>query len=295
MQQIVFALANGSIYALMALAIGMVYSTAGISNFAHASVIMWGAMTSFWFHVVFQWPFIVAILLAVLINVGINMLVYKLCVQGVGDLTKNTGWIVTMFGGSIVLDNIARMIFGTEPQAYPYLFEGKTVHIFGANILLHEILMVVIAIIIGVIYQTLIQRTRFGRAVRAVSYKPDTSRLMGINSELVILGCFGIAGAVAAIGGALIAPITYASYMMTSSIGIKGFAAALLGGLGNTKGAFVGGILLGLIENFIGMLIPPGIRDAISFVIMIIVIIFLPGGILGAKFFSKNKSSAEKI
>jgi len=294
-QQFIFGLANGSIYALMALAIGMVFSTTEIINFAHASVIMLAAMTSYWCMAYFHLSYILAILIAVVINVLVNMLIYKTCVEKLGRLSANIGWIVTLFGASIIIDNAARMYFGTEPQPYPYLFGGKVVHILGANIMLHEIMMIVVSLAVGLAYQLLIQKTRFGRAVRAVSFRRDTARLMGIKSETTVLFCFGLAGVVAAISGALIAPITFASYNMMSFIGLKGFAAALIGGLGNTRGAFIGGISLGLIEALIGSFLPAAYKDAISFFVMIIVIIFLPGGILGAKFFSKGRTGKEKI
>lgn len=295
MQRLIFGLANGSIYSLMALAIGMVFSTTGITNFAHATMIMIGAMISYWCIAVFGLPYLISLSIAITITVVLNILIYKLCVEQLGNLSNQVGWIVTTFGASIILDNIARMVFGTEPQSFPYLFDGKMVNFFGANIMIHEIMMIVIAVLIGSIYQTMMQRTRFGRAIRAVSFRPDTARLMGIKSETVILSCFAMAGIVASIAGALIAPITFASYTMTSSIGIKGFAAALIGGLGNSKGAFIGGLTLGVIEAIVGTFVPAGFKDAISFLIMIIVIIFLPGGILSAKFFKKGNFSAEKV
>lgn len=295
MQHLFFGLANGSIYALMALAIGIVYSTTGVTNFAHASVIMLGAMVSFWCMAIFHLPYLLSILIAIAFTAVTNILIYKLCVEKLGNLHTQVGWIVTTFGASITIENLCRMVFGTEPQAYPYLFDGKTLQISGANIMLHEVLMIVVAIVIGLIYQTVIQETRFGRAIRAVSFRQTTAQLMGIKSETVVLACFGVAGAVASIAGALIAPITFASYTMTASIGTKGFAAALIGGLGNTKGAFVGGLLLGIIEAVIGMFVPASFKDAISFVIMIIVIIFLPGGILSAKIFNKGQGNAEKV
>lgn len=295
MQQIVSALAIGSIYALMALAIGIIYSTTHIINFAHGSVIMMGAMTSFWLLSTFHMGYIPSIILAVMINIILSILLYKGCVENAGDLSKTSGWIVTLFGAGIIIDNIARMLFGTEPHAYPFLFNGKAIHVFGANIRLHEIMMILIAVSIGIVYQMVIQNTSFGRAVRAVSFKPDTARIMGINSDLVMLMCFAMSGAVAAVGGALIAPITFASYTMTYSVGIKAFAAAMIGGLGNTKGAFVGGICLGLIEFVASLLVSGGYKDVISFVVMIVVIIFLPGGILGARIFQKDKHYTEKI
>lgn len=295
MQHLIFGLANGSIYALMALAIGIVFSTTGVTNFAHASVIMLGAMVSFWCITVFHLPYLLSILIAIAVTAVVNILIYKLCVEKLGNLHTQVGWIVTTFGASITIENLCRMLFGTEPQAYPYLFDGKTLQIFGANIMLHEIMMIMVAVVIGLFYQALIQKTRFGRAIRAVSFQPSTARLMGIRSESVVLGCFGMAGVVASIAGALIAPITFASYTMTSAIGIKGFAAALIGGLGNATGAFVGGLLLGIIESIVGMFVPAGFKDAISFIIMIIFIVFLPGGILGAKIFNRGQGNAEKV
>jgi len=295
MQQLIFGLANGSIYALMALAIGMVSSTTGIVNFAHASVVMMGAMVSWWMMVIYGFSYVPALIIAIAISIVLNIVMYETCVKKLGNLQSNVGWIITLFGASIILDNVARMVFGTEPQAFPYLFEGKVVKIMDANIMLHELMMITIAIVIGVVYQTVIKKTRFGRAVRAVAFRPSTAELMGIKSEYIILLCFAMAGAVAAVGGVLIAPITFASYTMTMSIGLKGFAAAVLGGFGNTKGAFIGGLSLGIIESFISIFIPAGIKDSISFVIMIIVIIFLPGGILSAKIFNKNGLASEKV
>jgi branched-chain amino acid transport system permease protein len=295
MQQLIFGLANGSIYALMALAIGMVSSTTGIVNFAHASVVMMGAMVSWWMMTIYGFGYIPALIVAMVVCIVLNIVMYELCVKRLGNLQDNVGWIITLFGAAIILDNVARMVFGTEPQAFPYLFDGKMIKILDANILLHELMMIAIAIVIGVAYQTIIKRTRFGRAVRAVAFRSSTAELMGIKSEKIILLCFAMAGVVAAIGGVLIAPITFASYTMTLSIGLKGFAAAVLGGFGNTKGAFVGGLILGVTESYISLFIPAGIKDSISFVIMIIVIIFLPGGIMSAKIFNKDGYATEKV
>lgn len=277
-QQLIFGLANGSIYALMALAIGIVSSTTGIINFGYASIVMMGAMVSWWLIVIYGFSYIPALLFAIAVSIVLSIVMYETCVKKLGDLQDNVGWIITLFGAAIILDNIARMVFGTEPQAFPYLFDGKIVKFLGANIMLHELMMITITLVIGVIYHVIIKKTQFGRAVRAVAFRPTTSELMGINSEKIILSCFAMAGIVSAVAGVLIAPITFASYTMTSSIGLKGFAAAVLGGFEDTKGAFVGGFVLGLVEIFISMFVPAGIKDSISFFIMIIVIIFLPGG-----------------
>jgi branched-chain amino acid transport system permease protein len=295
MQTLIFGLSQGAIYALMALAIGIVNSTTQIINFAHDAVVMLGAMITFWMISVYHMPYAEALVVGIIVTVIVNVLIYELSVKGLGDLTKNMNWIISLFGVSILIDNIARMVFGTEPQAFPYLFQGKYVHFLGANIMIHELIMIGSAIAIGIVYELICRKTKFGRAIRAVAYRPGTSQLMGIHSGRIIIACFVIAGIVAAWAGAMIAPITFASYDMTETIGIKGFAAAVLGGLGDTKGAFVGGFLLGVIECIVTLFLPSGIKDAISFIIMIIVLIFLPGGILSAKIFTHGRGSAEKV
>ena len=295
LQTLVFGLSSGAIYALMALAIGMIYSTTRILNFCHATMIMLGAMVAYWCIGVYHLPYVVGVLIAMAINMVINVIIYYVCVKGLGDFTKNSNWMITLFGMSVLLNNIARMLFGANQNPFPYLFKGAAFSIAGAKILWHEVGMIVFAVVIGVVYQTICQKTRFGRALRAISYKPQTAKLMGVNSNGIILACFAMSAAVAAIGGVLIAPTTFASYTMTTTIGLKGYAAALIGGLGNTKGAFIGGIILGLVECIITMFVPAGLKDAFSFVLMIVVIIFLPGGVLSAKIFTKGNVATEKV
>ena len=295
MQTLIFGLVYGGIYAMMALAIGIVNSTSRIMNFSHAMVMMWGAMCAYYLYTMQGWPLILSLLTAIVVNMLLNIVIYKICVQHLGDLSANTNWIISLFGMAHIIQNLARMLFGTETYSFPYLFNGAKIYIFGTAVMWHEIAMFVIAIVIGVVYQTMSQKTRFGRSIRAVAYKPDTAKLMGIDSQKVMLICFGMAGAVSAIAGCLVAPIIYASYSMTATVGLKGYAAALIGGVGNTKGALIGGFALGLIECLLGLFVSPAIRDVFSFAIMILVIIFLPGGVMSAKVFTKGRTTTEKV
>jgi len=287
MQILIFGLAYGSMYALLALAIGIVFSTTYILNFAYASVVMIGAMVAYWCIGIFQLPYLVGLFAGIGVSIVLSITLYKLCVEKLGSLHASIGWIITLFGASLIIDNVARMIFGLQANPFPFLFNGGKIFIFGANIYVHEVVMILIAAVIGISYQMMCSRTKFGRALRAVSIKPEAAKLMGINSNFVIIVSFALAGAVAAIAGCLIAPYTYASYMMTSSIGMKGFAAALIGGIGNTKGAFIGGIALGITEQILGLFVSPSVLDTFSFLIMILVIVFLPGGIVSAKIFKR--------
>ena len=294
MQDILFGLTTGSIYALMALAIGIVYSTTGIINFANGSVVMTGAIIGFWLVNMIGLPLWLAILLSIVITAAVNIILYETCVKILGNLHANIGWITTLLGASIILDNLARVIFGSEPQPFPYLFGGIEITLLGHRILVHEIAMVVITLVIAISYQAMIKKTTLGNAIRAVSSLPDSAKIMGIKSEVIIVLCFGFAGGVAAVCGILMAPITFVSYTMTMTVGLKGFAAALIGGLGNTKGAFVGGWSLGILEALLSRYIPLGLKDAVSFVIMILIILLMPGGVLsGIKL--RKKAAAVKL
>lgn len=295
MQTLIFGLTYGGIYSLMALAIGMVHSTTRIMNFSHAMVIMWGAMIGYNLSEVWGWPYFAAVLTSAVAIMFLNILIYKICVERIGDLSTNRNWIISLFGMAHILQNSARMIFGAETYYFPYMFDGAKLVFPDFEILWHEIMMFALAIVIGLSYQAMSTRTRFGRALRAVAWKPDTALLMGIDSKRVTMTCFALAGAVAALAGCLLAPLTYVSFEMTTSVGLKGYAAALIGGVGNTKGALIGGFSLGIIECILGLFVPAALRDAFSFAIMILVIIFLPGGVMSAKIFTKGRSTAEKI
>jgi len=281
---IINGLAFGSMYALMALAIGITYSTTSVSNFAHGSVVMFGAMSTCHLIIRLRMPLPLAILCAIVISVLVNGLLYFCCIRPLGELKGKPGWIITTLAANILLTNVARLIFGYESQPVPYvkLFGIERIRLFGIQVYVHELVLIAITVILGVGYTILLKKTRFGRSVRAVAYSPSTARLMGIKSTQVMLACFAMSGAVAAIAGSLIAPYTFAIYSMTDSIGLKGFAAAVIGGMGNTLGAFTGGFALGLVEKAASYAVTGALKDAVSFALMIIVLLLLPGGIFSA-------------
>lgn len=295
MQTLIFGLTFGGIYALMSLAINVIYSTTRIMNFAHATVITFAAMLMRHLCVISGLPLLAALAITIVATMVLNLIIYKICVEPCGDLMKNNIWIITTFGLGHILENSCRMIFGTETYPFPYLFDGAKITIGNTSILWHEILMFAVGILIGIAYQTMVNKTRFGRSLRAVAWKPDTALLMGINSNSVIMICFAISGSIAAIAAMLLAPVTYVSFNMTANIGLKAYAATLIGGLGNTKGAIIGGFALGILEAILGIFVSAAMRDAVSFVVMIFVIIFLPGGVMSAKVFNSGRSSAEKV
>lgn len=278
----------GCIYALLALAINIIYSTTGIINFAHAELVMLGAMFSLVIIVNGGVPIIPGLFLACILVGLVALLLYYTTIKPFGDRLKSSlGWLMTTLGAGIIFKNIAQLVWGTQPQAFPSIGGGSLISVLGIKILPHDIWILVVTLAIALFFMLVFDRTILGSAIRATSHSHNTTKLMGISAEKVVLICFVMSGAVAAIAGNMIAPITFAGPEMASTIGLKGFGAAIIGGIGSSKGAFVGGLVLGVLESISMLYITPGYRDAIAFLIMILVISIKPGGIFGVAYETK--------
>ncbi|HCF49390.1 MAG TPA: hypothetical protein DER60_03860 [Syntrophomonas sp.] len=281
-------LVMGSIYALLALAINIIYSTTGIINFAHAELVMLGAMFSLAIIVNSGAPIIPGLIIACALVGVVALVLYYATIKPFGDRLGNSlGWLMTTLGAGIIFKNIAQLIWGTQPRAFPSIGGESLKTVLGIKILPHDLWVLVITLAIALFIMALFDKTVLGSAIRATAHSHNTTRLMGISAEKIILVCFLMSGIVAGIAGNLIAPITFAGAQMTSTIGLKGFGAAIIGGIGNSKGAFVGGLLLGILEAVSMLYVTPGYKDAIAFFIMIAVISIKPGGIFGVAYETK--------
>ena len=190
-------------------------------------------------------------------------------------------------GAGIIFRNVAMLIWGSHPRPFPPLGGTELINIFGVNILPHEIWVLVITFLIAIFFNVVLDKTILGSAIKATASNRNTTRLMGISAEKMVLACFGMSGAVAAVAGFLISPITFAGPEMTVSIGLKGFGAAIIGGLGSSRGAFVGGLILGILEALSMTVITPGYKDAIVFLVMILTITIKPEGIFNVAYEKK--------
>ncbi len=278
----------GCIYALLALAINIIYSTTGIINFAHAEMVMLGAMFSLVLIVDEGIPFIPGVILACAMVGIVALILYYATIKPFGDRLKNSlGWLMTTLGAGIIFKNVAQLIWGTQPQAFPSIGGSELISVLGIKILPHDIWILIVTLAIAAFFMLFYDKTILGSAIRATSHSHNTTKLMGISAEKVVLICFVMSGAVAGIAGNMIAPITFAGPEMSTTIGLKGFGAAIIGGIGSSKGAFVGGLMLGVLEAISMIYITPGYRDAIAFLIMILVISIKPGGIFGVAYETK--------
>jgi branched-chain amino acid transport system permease protein len=297
-QQIVNGLVQGSVYALVALGYTMVYGILGLINFAHGEVVMIGAMIAL---TVLQSLLAAAITpaLAVLLSLLAAMAVCMALGYGIERIAyrplrnaPRLAPLITAIGVSIVLQNLAMMIWGREYHSFSLPFNNASHQLGGAIVNDVQLGIVVIALVIMAGLMWLVNQTRMGRTMRAVAENPAAATLMGVDINSVISFTFMLGSALAAIAGFMVsANYGIVHYYMGFMLGLKAFTAAVLGGIGNLRGAMVGGVLLGLIESlgagYIGDLtggfLGSNYQDVFAFFVLIAVLTLRPSGLLGEK------------
>ncbi len=277
----------GSIYALIALGYSMVYGIAKMLNFAHGDIIMIGAYTGIVTVMNLGLPPVAALIVSVLVCAGLGMLIETLAYKPLRQ-APSLSVLITAIGVSYFLQNLALLLFGSEQKAYPSMnrlkgFSIGEVRVDGITLMT---LSVTAVIMIGL--TLFINGTRTGKAMRAVSEDRGAAELMGISTNKTILLTFAIGSALAAVASAFYG-MTYVYIRPTtgSMPGIKAFTAAVFGGIGSLPGAMLGGVLLGLIEQFAKAYISTQWSDAIVFGVLVIVLIVKPTGLLGRKVMEK--------
>ena len=298
LQQIVNGLVQGSVYALVALGYTMVYGILGLINFAHGEVVMIGAMIAM---TVLQalLTATMAPVLAVLLSLLAAMAVCMALGYGIERIAyrplrnaPRLAPLITAIGVSIVLQNVAMMIWGREYHSFPLPFNSASHQLAGAIVNDVQIAIVIIALLIMSALMWLVHRTRMGRAMRAVSENPAAAALMGVDINRVISVTFMLGSALAAVAGFMVsANYGIVHYYMGFMLGLKAFTAAVLGGIGNLRGAMLGGVLLGLIESLgagyigdiTGGFLGSNYQDVFAFFVLIAVLILRPSGLLGEK------------
>jgi branched-chain amino acid transport system permease protein len=280
LQYVASGLTAGAIYALVALGFSIIYNASGAINFAQGEFVMIGGMSAVTL-VGAGLPLAAAVPLAVLAAIAVGLLLEKLAIEPARKADTVTLIIITI-GAALFLRGLAQLVWDKRVHALPAFSGDRPLQIMGATVLPQSLWVLGGAALAVAGLSWFFGRTLFGKAMLATSYNPLAAQLVGINTRTVLFASFGLAAMLGALGGVLIAPIAFISYDSGIMLGLKGFAAAMLGGLGSFSGAVLGGLLLGLTEGLGAGFVSSAYKDAIAFVIILAVLFFMPGGLLGA-------------
>ena len=283
----------GSVYAIIALGYTMVYGIAKMLNFAHGDIIMVGGYAAFCAGTYMGWPVPLAILFSMMICTILGIVIEKLAYKPLRNATS-LAVLITAIGVSYFLQNVALLIWTSNPKAFPNMVNFIPPIVIGSDpekaitISSATIVTIIASVIIMVALTLFTGKTKMGKAMRAVSEDKGAAQLMGINVNATISVTFAIGSGLAAIAGVLLCS-SFPTLMPTtgSMPGIKAFTAAVLGGIGSIPGAMLGGILLGVLEKFAQAYISTQLSDAIVFAALIVVLIVKPTGLLGKKMTEK--------
>ncbi len=280
-EQLINGLRTGSIYALIALGYTMVYGIAKMINFAHGDIIMVGAYSLYVFYGILKLPAAAAIILTIVVCAVLGVVIEKVAYKPLRN-AQPLAVLITAIGVSFLLQNLALLIFKATPIPFGSMIKVPAVKLGGIHISGITVVTLIVTVISMILLTLFINKTKAGRAMRAVSEDKGAAELMGISVNRTISLTFAIGSALAAVAGLLFI-CQYESLQPTLGAlpGIKAFVAAVLGGIGSVPGAMLGGILLGIIESISKAYISTQLADAIVFGVLVIVLLVKPSGLLG--------------
>ena len=277
LQLTVAGLSQGTVYALLAVGLIAVYTVRNVINMAQGDYATLAGFGAIWL-VTAGMPLIVAILVAILSVTLVSMLVERVIIARVKNMTVLVSLIVTL-GVSILLEATMLILWGPEAEALPAL-PGENLLIGGVSIRSQEIWMLGALVVVGGGIVFFYEKTKWGKALRACAEQPVAARIVGISPVMASVVAFGIAGLVGAVAGVVYSPIYLTIWSGGLLLGLKGFVAAVLGGLSSFRAAIVGALLLGMLESYVSAYVASGLRDAVAFFILIAVLIFRTQGLV---------------
>ena len=270
----------GAAYALAALGFTIIYNTSGVINFAQGEFIMLGGMLSA-AALAFGLPLYLAIALAVIATGLVGLIVEKLVIEP----AKNTdviGLIIITIGASLAIRGCVQVWLGKGNHTLPSFSGDAPLKILNASLLPQSLWVLGVSFLIVLLLGWFFGKTVMGKSMLATSYNKLAAQLMGINTKFILFLSFGLSATLGAIGGAILAPITFTSYDVGIMLGLKGFVAAVLGGMGSGAAVVAGGLILGIAEAMAAGYISSSYKDAVPFLLILLILFFRPNGLFSA-------------
>ena len=285
-QAIVSGVALGSVYALIAQGYYVTFTTTETVNFAQGEFLMVGALTSYTLLVLSGVSFVAALLVVVVLMAVMGVVVERVAIRPLRQMLS-VGWILSTVGVSVILRQFAEIYWGREQKRVPSIFGDTPIFVGGTGIFPQEIFVILASLLTMAALLVFLKRSTFGKALQAVAFNPAAAGLMGINVRQMVVVAYIISSILAGIAGMLVAPIIFAHAEMGALLGLKAFAAAIIGGIENPIGILVVGLGLGIAE-FIAAGINASFRDAATFLILILLLAWRPQGLF-------RRVTAEKV
>lgn len=271
----------GAVYALVALGFTIIYNASDVVNFAQGEFVMLGGMITFFAHAA-GLPLPLAALIAIIVTAGVGVALNKLAIEPARGAPVVSLIIITI-GASIFIRGATQLVLDKQLHRFPAFSGDQPIVIGGATILPQSLWVIAGALAVFFCLWLFFTRTLIGRAVLATANNRIAAQLVGINTNYVMTLSFAMSAAIGALAGVLVTPITLTSYDVGLALALKGFAAAMLGGMGNPKGALVGGLMLGVLEAMTAGYISSQYKDAAAFVVILAVLFAMPQGLFGRK------------
>jgi branched-chain amino acid transport system permease protein len=279
-QTLISGLAVGCIYSLVAFGFSITFTCNRTLNFGQGQVVMLGAMLAYTFSVTLNMPFIVSLICVTFLVALIGILLEKVAVYPFLKFSTSMGWVLSTLAASIVIENVALLLWGKQPLQVPSIFGSNAIRILGIGMFPQEIIILIAAVLIVAGTEIFYKKTGFGRALRATAENEDAAKIMGVNTRLSVSFSYALSSAIAGVAGFLLAPLTSASPDMGGELGLKAFGVAIIGGLVDFKGVILSGLILGVFENLVAVYISSSQRNILGFSLVIALLLIRPLGIL---------------
>ena len=279
LQQLYAGLASGAVYALVAYGYGLIFVTSRIVNFAQGQLVMLGAVIGVSFLNI-GIPYWLMVPLTILCVSAAGLLLERAVTLPLRAANSPYTWIVATLAAAVIIDNIVALTYGTDAQTFPPAVNGSA-HIGGFVMDYHKLLVIFVAVAMCFLIEFLLNRTITGKAIRATADNPVGARLSGVPVPRLVMLSFVLAGAIGGLAGIVVGPILYASVLIGLQLGLTGFIAAVIGGLGSFRGALVGGLILGMSQTVVAQRVSSGAASAILLGLLMVTLITRPQGIFG--------------
>lgn len=270
----------GSIYAMVAIGFNIIYNSTDAMNFAQGEFVVVGGLSMIMFHETLGLNLFISFFISVALVTLVGIIFERLTISPLKNPPLVTVILITI-AVSIILKGLAMLTWGKDSYPLEAFSGAEPIQIWGAAILPQALWVIGITLLVVLLLAYMFRFTMVGKALRACAINRDATKLMGINAKAMITLSFAISGAIGAVAGIIITPITLMEYDRGAALGIKGFSTAIVGGVGNSSGAVVAGLMIGILESFFAGFISSGYKDAFAFLIMLLVLFVRPGGLLG--------------